>query len=347
MEANDDSDAEQPAEAPALRSGSRRDPAADDGDGYLFIRHNETVGGVLVLMDLEIVEPGDVTGWTKVSLGEGVMEHLLEGLTPEDIYLAKVEPVYDDETTGLMSPIAVFTPRDAVYLFDDEDNTATLTDCNGQTDNVVLSGRTFYMDQRWNTLCLPFDMTAEQIANSPLSETIIMGMHDAVVEGESLKVTFWQVQNIEAGKAYIFQYPYWDENITDPYFPSVTISKATAESYADVNNIITYHGTFAPFALTANNQQQLYLKSNLLWYPTAAINVNSFRGYFELASPLSASKFELVFEEGTTGFRPIDNISSAKSKENDQWYSVDGRRLNAKPVTKGIYINNGRKVVMK
>ena len=35
MEANDDSDAEQPAEAPALRSGSRRDPAADDDDGYL------------------------------------------------------------------------------------------------------------------------------------------------------------------------------------------------------------------------------------------------------------------------------------------------------------------------
>jgi hypothetical protein len=347
MEANDDSDAEQPAEAPALRSGSRRDPEADDGDGYLFIRHNETVGGVLVLMDLEIVEPEDVTEWTKVSLGEGVMEHLLEGLTPEDVYLAKVEPVYDDETTGLMSPIAVFTPHDAVYLFDDEDNTATLTAANGQTDNVVLSGRTFYMDQRWNTLCLPFDMTAEQIANSPLSETIIMGMHDAVVEGESLKVTFWQVQSIEAGKAYIFQYPYWDENITDPFFPNVTISKTAAESYADVNNIITYHGTFAPFALTANNQQQLYLKSNLLWYPTAAINVNAFRGYFELASPLSASKFELVFEEGTTGFRPIDNISSAKSKENDQWYSVDGRRLNAKPTTKGIYINNGRKVVMR
>ena len=347
MEANDDSDAEQSAEAPIMRPGSRRDPAAEDDEGYLFIRHNETVGGVLTLMNLEMVEPEDVAAWTKVPLGEGVMEQLLESLTPEETYLAKVEPVYDDETTGLMSPIAVFTPRDAVYLFDDEDNTATLTAGNGQTDNVVLSGRTFYMDQRWNTLCLPFDMSAEQIANSPLSETIIMGMHDAVVEGESLKVTFWQVQSIEAGKAYIFQYPYWDENITDPYFPSVTISKTAAESYADANGVITYHGTFAPFALTANNEQQLYLKSNMLWYPTAAINVNAFRGYFELASPLSASKFELVFEEGTTDFRPIGNTPSAKSWENDLWYSVDGRRLNAKPTTKGIYINNGRKVVIK
>lgn len=347
MEAGDDSDAEESAEAPALRAGIRREPAADDDDGYLFIRHNETVGGVLTLMNLEIVEPEDVTAWTKVPLGEGVMEQLLEGLTPEETCLAKVEPVYDDETTGLMSPITVFTPRDAVYLFDDEDNTATLTAGKGQLDNVVLSGRTFYMDQRWNTLCLPFDMTAEQIASSPLNEMVIMGMHDAVMEGELLKVTFWQVQNIEAGKAYIFQNPYWDENITDPFFPSVTISKTAAESYADVNNIITYHGTFAPFALTANNEQQLYMKNNLLWYPTAAINVNSFRGYFELASPLSASKFELVFEEGTTGFRPIDNTPSTTGKESDQWFSIDGRRLNAKPTTKGIYINNGRKVVIK
>jgi hypothetical protein len=347
MEAGDDSDAEESAEAPALRAGIRREPAADDDDGYLFIRHNETVGGVLTLMNLEIVEPENATAWTKVPLGEGVMEQLLEGLTPEETCLAKVEPVYDDETTGLMSPITVFTPRDAVYLFDDEDNTATLTAGKGQLDNVVLSGRTFYMDQRWNTLCLPFDMTAEQIASSPLNEMVIMGMHDAVMEGELLKVTFWQVQNIEAGKAYIFQNPYWDENITDPFFPSVTISKTAAESYADVNNIITYHGTFAPFALTANNEQQLYMKNNLLWYPTAAINVNSFRGYFELASPLSASKFELVFEEGTTGFRPIDNTPSTTGKESDQWFSIDGRRLNAKPTTKGIYINNGRKVVIK
>jgi len=35
---------------------------------------------------------------------------------------------------------------------------------------------------------------------------------------------------------------------------------------------------------------------------------------------------------------------------NDQtsaWYTLDGRRLSGKPTQKGVYINNGNKVMMK
>jgi hypothetical protein len=31
----------------------------------------------------------------------------------------------------------------------------------------------------------------------------------------------------------------------------------------------------------------------------------------------------------------------------DEWYSLDGRRLSGKPTTKGVYINNGKKVAIK
>ena len=37
----------------------------------------------------------------------------------------------------------------------------------------------------------------------------------------------------------------------------------------------------------------------------------------------------------------------ANSLEQDAWYSMDGRRLSGKPSAKGVYINNGRKVVIK
>ena len=29
------------------------------------------------------------------------------------------------------------------------------------------------------------------------------------------------------------------------------------------------------------------------------------------------------------------------------WYSLDGRKYNGKPSVKGVYVNNGRKVVLK
>jgi hypothetical protein len=33
--------------------------------------------------------------------------------------------------------------------------------------------------------------------------------------------------------------------------------------------------------------------------------------------------------------------------DNDDWYSLDGRKLDGKPTARGIYINNGKKVVIK
>ena len=32
---------------------------------------------------------------------------------------------------------------------------------------------------------------------------------------------------------------------------------------------------------------------------------------------------------------------------NEKWYSLDGRQLSSKPTTKGVYIRNGKKVVIK
>ena len=31
----------------------------------------------------------------------------------------------------------------------------------------------------------------------------------------------------------------------------------------------------------------------------------------------------------------------------DEWYSLDGRRLQSQPTQKGVYINNGKKVIIK
>ena len=349
MEANDDTE-EKAAEA---RSWSPRQETEEENDGYLFIRHRETSGGILSLSEMEIVEPEDVEPWTKVPLGEGVMEHVIENLVPETTYLAKVEPVYSDESTGLMSPITVFTPHDAIYLFDDEDNSATIAENDGQTVDVVLSDRTFYMDGRWNTFCAPFNMTDEQFKEAlpayyQYRDIIFMVMHDAVLESGVLKVTFYQVHNVQAGKAYIFRFDGdgYDENIHSPLFPSVTIKKAAPAPYTDVNNMITFCGTYAPFALTAGNQQQLYLKSDLLWYPTADINVNAFRGYFELLAPLSAREFKLVFEDGTTTVINPDATDWQRPADGNI-YSIDGRKLNSAPTKKGIYIMNGKKVVIK
>ena len=53
------------------------------------------------------------------------------------------------------------------------------------------------------------------------------------------------------------------------------------------------------------------------------------------------------FENGTTTIKSLsaDNIQDLKVAEG--WYTINGMKLNAAPTEKGIYINNGKKVVVK
>ena len=40
-------------------------------------------------------------------------------------------------------------------------------------------------------------------------------------------------------------------------------------------------------------------------------------------------------------------INDPCSKSNDGWYDLQGRRLGSKPIVKGVYIQNGKLVVIK
>ena len=41
-----------------------------------------------------------------------------------------------------------------------------------------------------------------------------------------------------------------------------------------------------------------------------------------------------------------DNGQMINDKARNEWYTIDGRKLNAKPSKKGVYIHNGKKTVV-
>ena len=47
-----------------------------------------------------------------------------------------------------------------------------------------------------------------------------------------------------------------------------------------------------------------------------------------------------------TDFKSASQESGISNPLQQTWYTIDGRRLNGKPTSKGIYINNGRKIVI-
>ena len=98
----------------------------------------------------------------------------------------------------------------------------------------------------------------------------------------------------------------------------------------------------------------LYLGADkTLYYPTSDMTINAFRAYFTLngitagdaSGDVSIKAFVLNFGEETG----IDEISKESRSLGvaDGWYSLDGRRLGSKPADAGLYIHNGRKVLIK
>jgi len=61
------------------------------------------------------------------------------------------------------------------------------------------------------------------------------------------------------------------------------------------------------------------------------------------AQGVAASRL-FIFNEGDkeTGIDIVEEVAG-----NDQWYTLDGKKLSGKPTVKGLYIRNGQKVMTK
>ena len=68
------------------------------------------------------------------------------------------------------------------------------------------------------------------------------------------------------------------------------------------------------------------------------------KAYFTVPATAGAHKFTMVFGD-ETGVTPL--LSPEGEEGASPWYTLSGTRLNGKPATKGVYISNGRKIVIK
>ncbi len=251
----------------------------------------------------------------------------------------------------------------ALPLADNADNATMIAGSDGRLANVTLQGRTLYKDGSWNTLCLPFALNATQTAEMLENPEALMTLKSTSFEGGTLTLTFEAATAIEAGKPYIVKWSrandYTDDNAHNlyaPTFPCVPISQATASiktQYAD------FVGSYSPVSLAAGDGTVLYLGAdNKLYYPSSAVTIGSCRAYFDLKGDLTAGEpvstegqniksFVLNFGEETTGIEEVNGYGLGVNGYGADWCTLDGRRLGSKPSSSGIYIFEGRKVLIK
>ena len=296
---------------------------------------------------------GDTTLETDETVAYGTMPSY-DGETPTKESDAEYNYVFTgwyptpDVVTMNVTYSAMFTavPK-APSLADNADNSATINALaiKGGTCNVTLSGRTLKAG-KWNSLCLPFALDADQIAASPLAGAQIMTLSGYEVSGSTVTVSFADETTIAANKPYIVFIP-GGTDIVDPVFSDVTISYT--DGALTTNQVTqggaTFIGTYQPVTLDAGDKKKLFLQDNKLYYPESTTTVNSCRAYFILTDdvPDIASGRGIVIDfDGTTS---IDVRSKRSEVRGDVFFNLSGRRV-TNP-TKGLYIHNGRKEVVK
>ena len=259
-------------------------------------------------------------------------------------------------TDGLQVNANAFTLRNNLDIYDNEDNRPTIASYNGSSVDAYLRYRTLYKDGDWNTLCLPFsvsDLTGTCLEGATLMK---LGNSSGCNTGfdattGTLTLDFVPANSIEAGHAYLVKWETTGDPIETPQFNNVTVVDENPENQKVVSQdrSVTFVGSYCPVTFTGGDRSVLYLGSNSnLYFPAADRTMGSCRAYFRLnlnaASEVKA--FVLNFnEESADGINSLTPDPSPRRGE--EWYTLDGRKLNGKPTKGGIYIHNGRKEILK
>ena len=205
-------------------------------------------------------------------------------------------------------------------LYDNTDNTALLTDNDGNTLDVHFMNRTL-VGGTLNTLCLPFSLTEEKLAISPLAGSTLYTFSSATIDGDMLTVEMAETNAITAGVPYLIR-PM--ASIENPVFEGVTISTATGSSCGDSE--VRFMGVMLPTLLEAGRQDQLFLTAgNMLQRPSVSNYMRGFRAYFLLndGPALVTPRARIAFGGNTIG-TTTDIEETADNKADQKKIMIDG-----------------------
>ena len=251
-------------------------------------------------------------------------------------------------TTKFPSANATFVEMTALALSEETDNSGILALKNGMACDITLK-RTLKAGS-YNTFAAPFDIPAATLtakgikAKKLTSSTFINGV---------LTLNFADATTIEAGKPYLVKV---NADLADPTFNGVTVnSTLTATQTASVDFVPTMGKTLVTGSVDNEGNARSVLSlggGNKLFHPTvvntpdnADSYIKGFRAYFQLKDDgIDAHEFNLDFDAGMTGIVSMDNVNV---NDNDNWRDLNGRKLSGKPTAKGVYILNGKKVIVK
>lgn len=232
---------------------------------------------------------------------------------------AQIKVYYSDDTEAFATAVNTMKVN---YALSETSSDAITTG----TYDVTLT-RSF--QQGWNSICLPF--AVEDIES-------VFGEDAKVYQFTSYTssyVTFETVGEMSAGTPYLIKMP-------EASSEAIVLNDCNITT-ADAGNVeisgVTFQGTYAPKAAGTLTGMYGITTENDIRPATAEASLDGFRAY--LIGSLAGARI-MIFDE-TTGIKTV--YGSKEILGDGRVYNLNGQHVeNAK---KGVYIVNGKKVVIK
>lgn len=276
-----------------------------------------------------------------------------------------VDPSYTAATgkiivgTGTASAIAFTTADDAtdynkIKAQAGETQNVTITLNNRNTREVPAGTAHPWAAETWNTMVLPFEVTVAELSTQ-LGYAIV-NVVDPINTSENNVQFKLEMQKIPANTPFCVK---TSGAIEDGKVLNFTAKKIVDDGkYPSVDAGMGYKfvGAYQNLTIDKNNPTFNFLRGdNIKWAHIGATSGNNwtvvpFDAYVDLSAAAAPEMVTFTFQEldgSTTAIKNVEASVNDGSAVKTGWYTIDGKKLNAAPAQKGIYIHNGKKYVVK
>lgn len=164
----------------------------------------------------------------------------------------------------------------------------------------------------------------------------------------TLTITSPNKYGVRPGDGFLWQGPAFSGTGDGVMWVPVACNGRISRPYTDTNYFKA--GTGAAVPRESDGCRNFYYTSPTGFWECRNTVIPTNRAYLALPSEMTANakQISFVIDDGEGEVTGIVSLTPNPSPEGEGgYYSLDGRKLNGKPTTKGIYLHNGRKEVIK
>ena len=299
-----------------------------------------------------------------IHVGDPALEKAVKGINEDGELLVdavyahgiKINIIDDDDddfannnyiiTVDGKTAVLTVVPATTFVLDDtDIDLASKIEDADGATDQTITFSSRILKAGQWNTLVLPFATTVPEISKK-LGYAVVDVLNEANTNESNVSLVL-AFGALPANKPFLVQ-PAEDKNLNTVTFENKKIeysAEPVAEDAANHSLIGVY--TMGKKVSSADKTEYYYnvTEKKFVNGGTKGTAINPMRAYLKDNSTVGVRTFTIEEPNGQTTV--ITNVNTEAEFNTNEVYDIRGMKMQGVPTEKGIYIINGKKVVIK